>query len=187
MKPDGWPWELDQVKHTRTDNSYLPSKLHWKYQCLNQRTKPHTYIYYSHFPHGLVVLSLHGLWDSTQPSQPQMCWSGIRFLDCHRFRFRCKFRIRSFHKLLNNKWVRSRKHTCLVTWFCYHLIAKQGNKKSAPLWPDPNIWGVAFQYKLASSSIKINLSSSTDPHKLGSLWPIDGMWHCNSWSPFIFR
>ena len=28
---------------------------------------------------------------------------------------------------------------CLVTWFCYHLIAKPGNKTAAPLWPDPYI------------------------------------------------
>ena len=42
-------------------------------------------------------------------------------------------------------WVRSRKWACLVTWFCYHLIAQPGNKTGAPSWPDPyclfvNIW-----------------------------------------------
>ena len=25
----------------------------------------------------------------------------------------------------------------VVTWFCYHLIAKPGNKTAAPSWPDP--------------------------------------------------
>ena len=34
-------------------------------------------------------------------------------------------------------WVRSRRWACLVTWFCYHLIAKAGNKTGAPSWPDP--------------------------------------------------
>ena len=34
-------------------------------------------------------------------------------------------------------WVRSRNCGCLVTWFCYQLIAKPGNKKAAVSWPDP--------------------------------------------------
>ena len=34
-------------------------------------------------------------------------------------------------------WVRSRNCGCLVTWFCYHLIAKPGNKTAAVSWPDP--------------------------------------------------
>ena len=36
-------------------------------------------------------------------------------------------------------WVRSRRCGCLVTWFCYHLIAKPGNKTAAPSWPDPYV------------------------------------------------
>ena len=28
---------------------------------------------------------------------------------------------------------------CLVTWFCYQMIAKPGNKTAAPSWPDPCI------------------------------------------------
>ena len=34
-------------------------------------------------------------------------------------------------------WVRSRRCICLVTWFCYHLIAKLGNKTASLSWPDP--------------------------------------------------
>ena len=34
-------------------------------------------------------------------------------------------------------WVRSRMCGCLVTWFCYQLIAKPGNKTATPSWPDP--------------------------------------------------
>ena len=37
----------------------------------------------------------------------------------------------------NTIWVRSRMCGCLVTWFCYHLIAKPGNKTAAVPWPDP--------------------------------------------------
>ena len=35
-------------------------------------------------------------------------------------------------------WVRSRNCGCLVTWFCYQLIAKPGNKTATVPWPDPN-------------------------------------------------
>ena len=34
-------------------------------------------------------------------------------------------------------WVRSRNCGCLVTWFCYPLIAKPGNKAATVSWPDP--------------------------------------------------
>ena len=33
-------------------------------------------------------------------------------------------------------WVRSRNCGSLVTWFCYQLIAKPGNKTAAVSWPD---------------------------------------------------
>ena len=36
-----------------------------------------------------------------------------------------------------NIWVRSWNCGCLVTWFCYQLIAKPGNKTAAVLRPDP--------------------------------------------------
>ena len=39
-------------------------------------------------------------------------------------------------------WVRSRRCSCLVTWFCYHLIAKPGNKTAVPSWPIPFIQSV---------------------------------------------
>ena len=46
-------------------------------------------------------------------------------------------------------WVRSRNCGCLVTWFCYQLIAKTGNKTAAVSWPDPYVfmihgWKVIF-------------------------------------------
>ena len=34
-------------------------------------------------------------------------------------------------------WVKSRNCGCRVTWFCYHLIAKPGNKTATVPWPDP--------------------------------------------------
>ena len=38
----------------------------------------------------------------------------------------------------NYRWVRSWRWGCLVTWFCYQLIAKPGNKTAPPPWPDPD-------------------------------------------------
>ena len=35
-------------------------------------------------------------------------------------------------------WVRSRNCGCLVTWFCYQLIAKPGNKTATVSWRDPH-------------------------------------------------
>ena len=34
-------------------------------------------------------------------------------------------------------WVKSRNLGCLVTWFCYQLIAKPGNKTAQVPWLDP--------------------------------------------------
>ena len=34
-------------------------------------------------------------------------------------------------------WVSSWRFGCLVTWFCYHFIAKPGNKTATPSWLDP--------------------------------------------------
>ena len=39
----------------------------------------------------------------------------------------------------NRIWVRSQNCGCLVTWFCYQLIAKPGNKTATVPWPDPYI------------------------------------------------
>ena len=41
------------------------------------------------------------------------------------------------NNMYNVIWVRSRNCGCLVTWFCYQLIAKPGNKTAAVPWPHP--------------------------------------------------
>ena len=43
--------------------------------------------------------------------------------------------------------VRSRRCGCLVTWFCYQLIAKPGNKAAALSWPDPSRLFICVQTK----------------------------------------
>ena len=44
---------------------------------------------------------------------------------------------RNVYAISDRIWVRSRNWGCLVTWFCYQLIAKPGNKTAAVSWPDP--------------------------------------------------
>ena len=49
------------------------------------------------------------------------------------------------HMLKNDMWVRSRNCGCLVTWFCYQMIAKPGNKTATVSWPDSYIfWRTNF-------------------------------------------
>ena len=38
-------------------------------------------------------------------------------------------------------WVKSQNCGCLVTWFCYQLLAKPGNKTATVSWADPYIHG----------------------------------------------
>ena len=45
-------------------------------------------------------------------------------------------------KSLFFRWVKSQRCGCLVTWFCYQLIAKPGNKTAAPLWFDPDLFNL---------------------------------------------
>ena len=58
-------------------------------------------------------------------------------------------------------WVGSRRCSCLVTWFCYQMIAKPGNKTVAPSWPGPYIsLFYPIDIKPFSCIIKINLTKS---------------------------
>ena len=43
-------------------------------------------------------------------------------------------------------WVRAWSWGCLVTWFCYHLIAKPGNETASVSWPDPYILPQSVQW-----------------------------------------
>ena len=67
--------------------------------------------------------------------------------------------------------VRSQKCSCLVTWFCYQLIAKPGNKTAAPSWPDP--YGVMY------------LTQHWFRWSLGVQWQtnLNQSWLTDNWSP----
>ena len=43
------------------------------------------------------------------------------------------------HTSVWGTWVKSWNFGCLVTWFCYQLIANPGNKTAAVPWPDPHM------------------------------------------------
>ena len=58
------------------------------------------------------------------------CWLIISEDWCHSFQG-------NFIWNTHGIWVRSRNCGCLVTWFCYQLIAKPGDKTAAVPWPDP--------------------------------------------------
>ena len=62
-----------------------------------------------------------------------------------------KMFIFSFKKRIRVRW---RRCGCLVTWFCYHLIAKPGNKTVASSWPDP--FGNVFR-KLADIFVSASM------------------------------
>ena len=58
----------------------------------------------------------------------------------YRFDYRDEFidKLKDRWRMGKSRWVRSRNCGCLVTWFCYQLIAKPGNKAAAVSWPDPD-------------------------------------------------
>ena len=43
----------------------------------------------------------------------------------------------SFQNVEYAHWIRLWRCGCLITWFCYQLIAKPGNETAAPPWPAP--------------------------------------------------
>ena len=56
-------------------------------------------------------------------------------------------------------WVKSRNCGCLVTWFCYQLIAKPGNKTAAVLWPDPYVSLAATLLETSQKSMILHVST----------------------------
>ena len=57
--------------------------------------------------------------------------------------------------------VRSRNCGCLVTWFCYQLIAKPGNKTATVSWPDPSGYKIHFELILTFDHQAKNISILT--------------------------
>ena len=80
---------------------------------------------------------------------------------------------RNYNEIHIKIWVRSRNCVSLVTWFCYELIAKPGNKTASVLWPDPyedfqwrkGIWKCHLQ-----NSGHFSLPQCADAHIPVMLW-----------------
>ena len=53
----------------------------------------------------------------------------------------------------------SRNCGFLVTWFCYQLIAKPGNKTATVPWPDPSIFGLEMWRDISKWVLVMILSS----------------------------
>ena len=66
----------------------------------------------------------------------------------------------------NHVWVRSWNCGCLVTWFCYQLIAKPGNKTAAVPWLDPYRIGLITHGDTFINGASVNC----DAEKYNSLW-----------------
>ena len=82
----------------------------------------------------------------------------------------------------NDIWVRSRNCGCLVTWFCYQLIAKPGNKTATVSWPDPYIpSNIVVSMMLCCSRIRPGLwPDSSCVLAAGDQWSLQGG-VCSGW------
>ena len=89
----------------------------------------------------LVVLLLH-LQGANELRPNNWYDKTLKWIDHHSYCFVIRAGLNAVYLTAFNMshiviWVRSRNCGCLVTWFCYQLIAKPGNKTAAVLWPDP--------------------------------------------------
>ena len=64
-------------------------------------------------------------------------------------------------------WLRSWRLAFHVTWFCYHLMAKPGNKTGAPSWPEPYalLWSTPWTHHAAYIIITVADSLATNSHR----------------------
>ena len=88
-------------------------------------------------------------------------------------------------------WVRSRNCGCLVTWFCYQLIAKPGNKTATVPCPDPyyvtginhsspcpmNIITCLYSPEGYRLMAPVGIKPCHHPHEMCGLWM---WWHMES-------
>ena len=63
-------------------------------------------------------------------------------------------------------WVRWQNCGCLVTWFCYQLIAKPGNRTATVSWPDPYMkFSLVWEFnkvKYKPSFVKVRSLKTTE-------------------------
>ena len=74
-------------------------------------------------------------------------------------------------------WVRSRNCGCLVTWFCFQMIAKPGNKTATVPWPDP----------YAPSQWETTLHCNVVSHRLGAYTKTISAMYLSQWPLLIWH
>ena len=89
---------------------------------------------------------------------------------CQTTRFTCSGQVGNWI------WVRSWRCSCLVTWFCYQMIAKPGNKTAAPSWPDSYIPSPVESTHPMSAKNSCNLFFPFMVHTR-NLHAMVGVWH----------
>ena len=68
-------------------------------------------------------------------------------------------------------WVRSQNCGCLVTWFCYQLIVKPGNKTATVPWPHPYVSKLKWTSVVASMPVQVSEVETVLAHIFNSLTP----------------
>ena len=73
------------------------------------------------------------------------------------------------HRYMNShleiRWVGSWRCGCLVTWFCYQLMAKPGNKNTTPSWPRPDDSKIVWSPPCAVNDHLMNTRGIPKPWK----------------------
>ena len=72
-------------------------------------------------------------------------------------------------------WHRSWRCDCLLTWFCYQLIAKSCNKTATPSWPDPFAFFISSQPWEDAGTFIWNYSLWTDSSYIINTIAADGL------------
>ena len=121
--------DADQRKHQSSPSLAFVRGIH-----RGKVNSPHKWpVTWKMFPFDDVIMFWYWLVICSVPSHYlHQCWSIVDYASGTNFS-------ETQAKILWRKciWVRSRNCGCLVTWFCYQLIAKPGNKTAAVPWPDP--------------------------------------------------
>ena len=131
-----WMWGESEVR--RGDFKYVTSSL-IGWDCCRVKYVTSSLIGWDCCPGALTR------WKWTHVSIRHAIDYGIWMNTCT-YRLWIKFSYSSYSYFIGVKIirVRSRNCGCLVTWFCYQLIAKPGNKTATVSWRDPSTWYPSF-------------------------------------------
>ena len=127
-------------------------------------------------PLNCKLVSAHVVaWHQTG-SKPWWWRTKMAYGDKNKLQWNLNWYRKIFSKTMHSKvslqmqiWVRSRNCGCCVTWFCYQLITKPGNKTATVSWPDP--------YSDYISKYGVKVAPTSVFWDINSLWPSNAVWH----------